>query len=354
MRSETSLYLDAVRFMAALVVFAGHVGARSIGGGPGWQASGYGAPAVVVFFVLSGFVIGYVTDSRETSGWDYAIARAARLYSVVVPALVLTALLDGIGAYIVPALYIKTALLGDGAWHLPVSLLFLNEAWSVGITPGSNGPYWSLSYEVAYYVMFGCAFYLRSWPRMLALLLVASIAGPRIVALLPLWLLGWAAYRACARWTIKRRLGWGLFAGSIGAAVAANWWARRYGMLVTSHSLFDCGPAEVAQVYILALIVAVHLLGFNAIGSTFSGVARRIDRPVRWLAGGSFTLYLVHVPVVLFVRSLIHGMEGTPAFSALILIVPLTVSLAIAQVTEQHKGAWKRVLRRIFVPVAAG
>ena len=84
MNKETSIYLDAVRFIAALAVFFSHVGARIYSGGFLWQANSAGTPAVVIFFVLSGFVIGYVSGRRETSGSAYFVARAARLYSVVI------------------------------------------------------------------------------------------------------------------------------------------------------------------------------------------------------------------------------------------------------------------------------
>jgi peptidoglycan/LPS O-acetylase OafA/YrhL len=57
---------------------------------------GLGAEAVDVFFVLSGFVIGYATDSRERTPLTYAINRLARIYSVAIPALAATFILDGI------------------------------------------------------------------------------------------------------------------------------------------------------------------------------------------------------------------------------------------------------------------
>ena len=46
--------------------------------------------AVGVFFVLSGFVIGYAVHEREKDARSYFVGRAARVYSVAVPALVLT------------------------------------------------------------------------------------------------------------------------------------------------------------------------------------------------------------------------------------------------------------------------
>ena len=36
------------------------------------------------------------------------------------------------------------------------SLAFTNELWFVSIQAFSNGPYWSLNYEVWYYIGFAC------------------------------------------------------------------------------------------------------------------------------------------------------------------------------------------------------
>jgi peptidoglycan/LPS O-acetylase OafA/YrhL len=326
-------------------VYIGHVGSRHIGGGPGWQLTRYGAPAVVVFFVLSGFVIGYVSDQREHSGREYAVARAARLYSVVIPALVLTAVLDHIGASAAPTLYAAwPSLLGAGAWSTPVSLLFLNEVWGAHILPGSNGAYWSLSYEAAYYVMFGAAFYLRGRVRLLVLLGAALLVGPRILALLPVWLIGLGAYHICARRSFSVRAGWLMFSGSILAAVAADWWARQYGVLSSFSALFVHGPAEIAQDYVLAAVFAANLIGFDAVGSAVSGSLRRIAPAIRWFARSTFALYLMHVPLILCVRALLHSIEGSVIFTAAVMIVPFTAAVALAQVTESRKDLWRQAI----------
>ncbi|MGH7072336.1 MAG: acyltransferase family protein [Acetobacteraceae bacterium] len=105
MTREVSLYLDLLRFLAALTVFLGHVSGSRFTGGFLWQFGPYMGEAVTVFFVLSGFVIGYTTDRREKSAYSYAVARAARIYSVALPALVVTFTLDAIGRSIRPDLY---------------------------------------------------------------------------------------------------------------------------------------------------------------------------------------------------------------------------------------------------------
>ena len=73
-----SLYLDALRFLAAMVVFASHLGyERFTKGGMEWiRDLNLGSDAVVVFFVLSGFVIAHTTFARDRGPAAYAQARA--------------------------------------------------------------------------------------------------------------------------------------------------------------------------------------------------------------------------------------------------------------------------------------
>lgn len=78
MNRETSIYLDLTRFVAALTVFLGHVSGQRLTGGFLWQFGPFMAEAVAIFFVLSGFVIGYVADSKENTPSVFAINRAAR------------------------------------------------------------------------------------------------------------------------------------------------------------------------------------------------------------------------------------------------------------------------------------
>src|ERR1700691_426345 len=97
MNRETSLYLDAVRFFAALTVFVAHISGARFTAGLFWRTEPYANEAVIVFFVLSGFVIAYVAERSEVTPRAFAIARLARIYSVALPALVMTFALDAIG-----------------------------------------------------------------------------------------------------------------------------------------------------------------------------------------------------------------------------------------------------------------
>ena len=70
-----SIYLDLVRSLAAFFVVFDHASTLfDLHSVPRW-----GHQAVIVFFVLSGYVIGHVADTRETTLRAFLVARLARL-----------------------------------------------------------------------------------------------------------------------------------------------------------------------------------------------------------------------------------------------------------------------------------
>src|SRR5271157_507292 len=192
-----SLYLDALRFGAAFTVFVSHWAAARYSGGELWRVMPYGRTAVLVFFVLSGFVIAWVSSTRERTFGEYALSRAARLYSVILPAFVVTAALDGIGVAIDPGLYEAEIRLSLAQSFLgyALSAVFLGESWRLTMLPGSDIPFWSLNYEVWYYVLFAAATFLQGRRRTVALIGAALLAGPKVLLLFPIWLAGVAAWR---------------------------------------------------------------------------------------------------------------------------------------------------------------
>src|ERR1700761_1583770 len=94
---EASLYLDVVRIAAALLVFLAHFAEPWASGKLFWQIGPFNGDAVIVFFVLSGFVIAHATTQNERSAAVYFVNRASRMYSVAVPAIVLTLACDFVG-----------------------------------------------------------------------------------------------------------------------------------------------------------------------------------------------------------------------------------------------------------------
>lgn len=142
MNRPASLYLDLVRFIAAIAVFICHISGQRFTGGLFWQSEPYGDEAVDVFFVVSGFVIAYVASRSETDARSFAIARLARVYSVALPALVATFVLDAVGRLLHPGYYAgwwgyRTP---SNGWvvEFVTNLFFVSHLWWLRIGPGSD------------------------------------------------------------------------------------------------------------------------------------------------------------------------------------------------------------------------
>jgi peptidoglycan/LPS O-acetylase OafA/YrhL len=340
MTNALSLYLDALRFGAALTVFVSHYSTGRISGGLFWQFDG-GRTAVLVFFVLSGFVIAWVSETRERTLEEYGLSRVARLYSVIIPAFVLTAALDSIGKAIDPGLYGPEW--GHSTDHpvidYALSGVFLGESWTARVLPGFNVPYWSLNYEAWYYVLFAVAIFLRGRPRIAAVIVAALLAGPTILFLLPVWLMGVAAWRWQAEF--PRQLGRPLVVVCLAGFVALEalggeqlFWHPSNGWLPPNFSAYD---------FVLGALIAIFIIGLANVQLPMPRA--RFERLVRGLAGTSFGLYLLHYPLLNFFGTVVPGPSDGALHRVVVFGLALGGALGLASLIEPRKRALKAQLR---------
>ena len=274
--------------------------------------SGFGHQAVIVFFVLSGFLISStVIRSRVLGRWswrDYAINRATRLYVVLVPGLLLGFFWDRMGSWLFAARGIYAHSLSDLGPAVPLknltfgtllgNLLFLQTILCQSF--GSNGPLWSLANEFWYYVLFpvslgaGLALAVRRFrvaiPLTCLAVLIGIFVGWGIMIGFLIWLAGCGLVFLYSKVQVRSRsvaLGmlcfFSILAG-ISLAVARN---RQWDPLLSD--------LELGFVFALFLFA---LLQFQVRenSSPFSAVAHRF-------AGFSYSLYVLHFPFLLFFRS---------------------------------------------------
>ncbi|HVA14249.1 MAG TPA: acyltransferase [Stellaceae bacterium] len=351
---ETSLYLDAVRFVAALTVFLGHFATRDLSGGLFWQVAPFRHDAVIVFFVLSGFVISHAAAKSEPDARTYIINRAARLYSVVVPAIALTLLCDAIGGRLAPNYFAWSYSPGPLWQQLATSLTFTNQFWNAAFFPGSDGPYWSLGYEVPYYAIFGCALFARGAWRFVLPALLLAVAGPTVAALFPLWLIGAAVQRFGHRVRLTERGGWMLFLGSIVLWSAIQHWALGTNAWIFHDPIPFLTRDRIPADYVTGLCFAVNILGFAAIAHRFVAPLGRGARAIRWAAGSTFTLYLVHYPVMKLCVALAPAGVSAASTRVLCLSATLLAVVVAARLFERHKGAWRRLIAALVPARGAG
>ncbi|MEH3085914.1 MAG: acyltransferase [Xylophilus ampelinus] len=351
MNRETSLYLDLVRFTAAMVVLVGHLSGARFTGGLLWQFGLFMDDAVMVFFVLSGFVIAFVVHHKESRLEQYAIARAARIYSVALPALVATFALDTLGRQIAPELY--TRAWGyhpeNPAGQFLAGLVFVNQLWYAQVPTGSMLPYWSLGFEVWYYLFFAILFFARPRWRIVLFAGACAVAGPRIVAFFPIWMLGYLTYGyACAGGRQRSARAGLLLMGLSLLAYATYHAAFRARLMAEPLAPEWLGLDNLAPRYIVSLLFALHLVGFVWASRTFSAILLPLQAPIRWLAGATFTIYLFHIPVAQFLTTLMPWPPSDGRTRATILLGTLLLMFVIARYTERRKETWRRWIAGAF------
>ncbi|PKO88938.1 MAG: hypothetical protein CVU18_05795 [Betaproteobacteria bacterium HGW-Betaproteobacteria-12] len=336
---ETSIYLDIVRVSAALIVFFGHISGQRLTGGVLWQFGPFMDDAVVIFFVLSGFVIAHVVSVREQSLQSYAIARAARMYSVALPALFLTFVLDALGKTISPELYSTSWGYVDknNLLRFASGLMFLNQIWYSNISIGSVLPYWSLGFEVWYYIIFGIAYFSSVKYRLLLLTLCCLIVGPRIIILLPLWLSGFYAYKLIS--TRQPAFGLSLTLFLLSVVLYLFYWYDLRLVIKGVDVPWFLGDNVLTR-YTVGLLFTIHLVGFAGISSLFRSVFARFEMQIRWFAGATFTIYLFHLPVAQFLSAVVPWPPEAWETRLVVMGGSFVVMFVIAEYSERKKQFW--------------
>lgn len=354
-KKEFSLYLDLARFVAALLVVVNHSNHRQIVLDPLPQ---WGHSAVMVFFVLSGFVIAYVATTRERTPKEYAISRFTRIYSVVPVALVVTLLADFIVRSLAPDFYRTVGTDDHTLIRLISSFFFLNEVWSISITTYSNVPYWSLNYEVWYYILFGMVMFLRGRTRIALVAATVLLLGPKIVLLAPIWALGVYLYHSRFFASLHERAGWLLFMASL----VGIWAFHEYGIREIAGAWLESviGPHYYTELaysksffsdYLLAALVFANFAGFRSIGHRFTRVLNPLSRPIRYVAGYTFVLYLTHQPLIWLFKTAIDGDPADPLFLVQVWLCTLASVWLLGQLTERRRSGYRAVAIRVIEAV---
>lgn len=353
MNKPFSVYLDLVRFTAACLVYLYHSNQR-------WlttdilPASNFGHSSVIVFFVLSGFVIAYITDKKERQFATYAASRLSRVYSVAIPAILLTVLLDAVGRHLLPGIYsypFDNFLLRVGA-----STLLLNEVWFVSVTSFSNVPYWSICYEMWYYVSFGLLMFLPKRFALLSVAMLMVILGPKIVLLAPIWVLGVVLYRWDALPKLPATAYWLLLFFSTAGILAFHYfkvseWATELLKSVIGakwHTELTFSKFFVGD-YLLGILVFVNFAAMRTCSPTLAPAILVFERPIRFLAGYTLSLYLLHQPLFLFWGAVLRGDPNGQAFWWLTTGLVAVSVFAVGQLTETRRHLLKTFLEEKLV-----
>lgn len=353
-RIETGLsqFLDCARWISAFAVLLAHVNNRvtvrlggTLEGADLWQITwgffcGFGHHAVVVFFVLSGFLVGSnVIRDLAADRFDasrYVIARVSRIHLVLIPALILTLVLDQIGNRLNGDIYAASQ---EGSFLGNVLMMqgFLTESFR------SDGPLGTLANEFWYYMTFpllAVGIWKKRMPLigLAALLLVPmSIAQPWHAIGFVLWLIG-----ALAGSVEPRRISnHAQIAGLV--CFLALLLAMRLGIRLEQYTPLVTAVTDIIVASAFALVL------FSLRRDAFFNLGRFAGANETF-AGFSYSLYAVHAPVIMLLCALSVYLTGfgwqSPVkhlwqwvIVAGMIAMPMAIAYLFSRVTEANTGA---------------
>ena len=323
--------MDFLRGIAAILVCISHLSAFLFVPFKQAQSSGLlikafyflstlGHQAVLLFFVLSGYLVGgSVIKSFQLKRWswrDYLLRRMTRLWVVLIPALLLTLFWDSMGSHLNPAGYMgdfhqvygSGPELGQAIDLGGISFfgnLFFLQTISVPVY-GSNFPLWSIANEFWYYLLF---------PLILSVFLIRGVMQKIVSMILVI-----AILVALPKLLIFQGLSWLLGAGIFFAQ------QRKVVNEFCSHPLFLFVAILFPLIVLLLIRFGIFWIFFDylipfsfapliaacSVRTTREGIYSRCSVAASEV---SYTLYLVHFPVMAFLFfSFLPGRQMVPGF----------------------------------------
>jgi len=261
----------------------------------GFSAFKFGHEAVILFFILSGFVIhlkqaGELTSNNSSfSTKKYLLKRILRIYPVLIISMVLTFSLDLLWNYI----DCHNPLINSSHYSVET---FLFNLFLIPDAPifGPNYPMWSLKHEWFFYLLYPLLYFFTQKNLLLSLVIpVFGFIAHLIQIKIPL--LGEVTHTTLIWWF---------------GALAAEVYTGRYRLKF--ENLIYLMPSSVIVLFIFnELRPSVHdlLWGFFCMGFLSFAIARlaRFSGFIKLDLFGrfSFTIYLMHFPILIFIQNII-------------------------------------------------
>ncbi|HZY78438.1 MAG TPA: acyltransferase [Cyclobacteriaceae bacterium] len=363
LKSDYLTSLTPLRGIAALFVIIFHCD-LFLGGGGGLLISRETSPLLTkgylmvdFFFVLSGFIMGYVYfKSFEENGMGsfrkFIVARFARIYPLhvftFIWVLVIYAVANLTGTYHED----WVSKLGNNLWAIPSQLLLVHSMHLHNWTTW-NGPSWSISVEWWVYMLFPTLVFLMMKTNALkkVLVLLVAWAGMWLIVLwirptnpLPL------PFPIPPQYTLDVTADFGFlrclfeFAwGVVFYQLFRSDWGRR---IVSGTSFFLAMVAVMFvcmhfDVYDTFTVITFPFIILSAAYNT-TGVNRFFQwRPMQVMGDLSFSMYLTHFPVFGTVASVITAVFGvqqgfSTAMGWFICFVWIVLTLLVSAVTYKY------------------
>lgn len=349
MNKSTSLYLDFLRVIAAFGVVLFHANLPWFSNGL-FFSDKYGHKFVMIFFVLSGYLIAFTVNKKNKGITEYIIDRLSRLYSVVWPALLLTFILDYIGSHINPTYYVGQITPSHQMFRYIINAAFLSQIWNLCTKPSSNGPFWSICYEFWYYMLFAAWVFLSGKKRYITIVLICLLIGYKILLLLPVWIFGVLAFRIGAGLHLKKMWANIVFITSLCAVIILTFF---WDFSVFSDLFIEAAPplyfsSHFVFDWVYGAVIAVNLFSIGFVLDVVK-IPSFIERIIKYLSSITFSLYLFHLPMLVLVGALLRYnrssyLQIVPILTGIIIVVAL-----LSEITEKQRNFWRRILKNIFL-----
>jgi exopolysaccharide production protein ExoZ len=340
--------VEAGRGIAALLVACVH--STMLLGGPAYAGRlplfglfRFGHAGVDFFFVLSGFIIYYIhygEIGQYRAVKAYLYKRFVRIYPTYWIVLLFFSLV---------LLYSPTKDPLDDDWRNMLSSFLLLPSLRGPVL----GPAWTLRHELLFYALFALLFFGRHLGRAALAIWAAGI----IWNIGYIWVTGNAFFGGIAGDLVFRIFNIEFFFGmAVARLVLGRRWWRPVTLLVIGTTLFlgngvfeSFGPSLPIEYpprhLVYALGAAMTLCGL--VGAEAAG-ALRVPAPLVRLGGASYSLYLIHVIVLLFFQQfLLRVKHFVPLQPEIIFFVGLALCLVISiAFSERVEQPLLRRLRR--------
>jgi peptidoglycan/LPS O-acetylase OafA/YrhL len=353
-----SVWLDLIRWVSAFEVLIFHVrhrlllplgqldhSSRSIAFYLLNVISGFGAPSVLIFFVLSGFLVGggslrQFKDFGHFNMLNYSASRFLRLWIVIFPTFLLTFILDRIAISAFSSsgneIYQLDGI-GSVETSLTTSVLLCNAFFmQTALCPqyGENGALWSLFNEFWYYMawpplmlaLYCKLSYLKTFIfiviAFVPLLLLSRIQfiGPNIFIYFTLWLFGVAAAEKSKPFISIPPI----FSGTLLGISLLVWRIFSLGE-VQGTNLYHEYPFDIMVTFFATNFIMTLKCAPRLALPPLSKIHSKI-------ANFSFTLYCIHTPLINFFCAFLVWRWGVGWHMAPVGWLPYVLYMAITTI----------------------